>query len=227
LKLCASKLVSSFLAELLAWVGSSIATSPYCRSSTCSACAPKSSRVQARRDASVRRDHPCRSKRGNIEAAIERLPRFAPRMEVVFVEGSFDRLHVSGMSQGAKSLRRLLGHQGAQANRQGQGRRRVQGFDAAIGDILMILDADLTVPPEALPKSYAAITTDGARSSTGPVLYIQWSTKPCAPQFYRQWAVRRRIQLSDQLALHRYSVRHQGIDRYGLSKDRCAAILFR
>ena len=33
-----------------------------------------------------------------------------------------------------------------------------KGFDAAIGDVLMILDADLTVPPKALPKFYAAIT---------------------------------------------------------------------
>ena len=31
------------------------------------------------------------------------------------------------------------------------------GFDAAQGDVLMILDADLTVPPEDLPKFYRAI----------------------------------------------------------------------
>ena len=33
------------------------------------------------------------------------------------------------------------------------------GFEKATGDILMILDADLTVPPEDLPRFYEAITT--------------------------------------------------------------------
>jgi glycosyltransferase involved in cell wall biosynthesis len=33
------------------------------------------------------------------------------------------------------------------------------GFDAARGDILMILDGDLTVPPESLPRFYQAIAT--------------------------------------------------------------------
>jgi cellulose synthase/poly-beta-1,6-N-acetylglucosamine synthase-like glycosyltransferase len=31
------------------------------------------------------------------------------------------------------------------------------GFDAASGDVLMILDADLTMPPEQLPKFWEAI----------------------------------------------------------------------
>ena len=31
------------------------------------------------------------------------------------------------------------------------------GFDIAIDDILIILDSDLTVPPEILPKFYDAI----------------------------------------------------------------------
>ena len=33
------------------------------------------------------------------------------------------------------------------------------GFEKATGDILMILDADLTVPPEDLPKFYRALVT--------------------------------------------------------------------
>jgi len=34
-----------------------------------------------------------------------------------------------------------------------------KGFAAATGDVLMILDADLTVPPEELPKFYNALIT--------------------------------------------------------------------
>jgi glycosyltransferase involved in cell wall biosynthesis len=34
-----------------------------------------------------------------------------------------------------------------------------KGFDLARGQVLMILDADLTVPPEDLPKFYEAVTS--------------------------------------------------------------------
>ena len=42
----------------------------------------------------------------------------------------------------------------------GKGDAVRKGFEAARGDILMILDADLTVPPEDLPKFYRAIAED-------------------------------------------------------------------
>jgi glycosyltransferase involved in cell wall biosynthesis len=45
-----------------------------------------------------------------------------------------------------------------QQDGKGKGDAVRKGFDAAKGDILMILDADLTVPPEDLPKFYDAIT---------------------------------------------------------------------
>ena len=43
---------------------------------------------------------------------------------------------------------------------EGKGDAVRKGFAAARGDILMILDADLTVPPEDLPKFYRALTED-------------------------------------------------------------------
>ena len=39
----------------------------------------------------------------------------------------------------------------------GKGDAVRKGFNAATGEVLMILDADLTVPPEDLPKFYKAI----------------------------------------------------------------------
>ena len=39
----------------------------------------------------------------------------------------------------------------------GKGNAVREGFDKASGDVLMILDADLTTPPEDLPKFYNAI----------------------------------------------------------------------
>ena len=43
---------------------------------------------------------------------------------------------------------------------QGKGDAVRKGFVHATGDIFMILDADLTVPPESLPKFYNAIASD-------------------------------------------------------------------
>ncbi len=41
----------------------------------------------------------------------------------------------------------------------GKGDAVRQGFEVACGDILMILDADLTVPPETLPRFYNALVS--------------------------------------------------------------------
>jgi glycosyltransferase involved in cell wall biosynthesis len=41
------------------------------------------------------------------------------------------------------------------------------GFAAATGDILMILDADLTMPPEELPKFYEVIASGRAEFANG------------------------------------------------------------
>ena len=41
------------------------------------------------------------------------------------------------------------------------------GFDAATGDILMILDADISVPPEELPRFYEALTTGSCEFANG------------------------------------------------------------
>lgn len=117
----------------------------------------RSRRTQAPRDASVSVIIPCRNERGNIEPAIERLPRFASRMEVVFVEGHSsdgtyeECLRVRDLYAGSWDIK-VFKQPG-----KGKGDAVRKGFDVAIGDILMILDADLTVPPEALPKFYAAI----------------------------------------------------------------------
>lgn len=101
---------------------------------------------------------PARNERGNIEPAIRRLPRFAPDMEVIFVEGhSRDgtyeemlRVQAAYPEWDIKVLRQ---------DEKGKADAVWKGFDAARGDVLMILDADLTMPPEALPKFWNAIAS--------------------------------------------------------------------
>lgn len=99
---------------------------------------------------------PARNERGNIAAALQRMPHFAPDMEIIFVEGhSHD-----GTFEECERVREAAPEWNVTVLRQpgeGKGDAVRTGFTAARGDILMILDADLTMPPEALPKFYEAL----------------------------------------------------------------------
>jgi 2-polyprenyl-3-methyl-5-hydroxy-6-metoxy-1,4-benzoquinol methylase len=101
---------------------------------------------------------PCRNEKGNIEAAMARLPSFGRRQEVIFVDGHStdgtpDEIQ-RVMAQHPEKDITLLVQDG-----KGKGDAVRKGFAHATGDILMILDADLTVPPEDLPKFYEAIAS--------------------------------------------------------------------
>ena len=99
---------------------------------------------------------PARNERGNIEPAIRRMPHFADALEIIFVEGhssddtwsEIERVVKANPQLDIKAL-----HQPGK----GKADAVYTGFDIAKGDVLMILDADLTVPPEQLPKFWQAI----------------------------------------------------------------------
>ena len=101
---------------------------------------------------------PCRNEKGNIEAAITRLPRFGLRQEIIFVDGHSTDGTVEEiqrvMRQWPQYDLKLFIQDG-----KGKGDAVRKGFTHATGDILMILDADLTMPPEDLPKFYDAIAS--------------------------------------------------------------------
>jgi len=99
---------------------------------------------------------PCKNESGNIEPAVTRLPRFAKDMEIIFVEGGSQ----DGTYEEAERVRDKYADYDIKVIKQpGKGKADAvwHAFDRARGDILMILDADLTVPPETLPKFYRAI----------------------------------------------------------------------
>lgn len=101
---------------------------------------------------------PCRNERGNVEQAILRLPPIAPRMEILFVEGHSK----DGTYEECLRVQAAYPHLDIKVMKQpgkGKGDAVRAGFAAATGDVLMILDADLTMPPEELPKFYAAISS--------------------------------------------------------------------
>jgi SAM-dependent methyltransferase len=100
---------------------------------------------------------PARNERGNIEPAVLRTPPLGVHTEIVFVEGNSN----DGTADEIKRVIAAYPQHDIKLVPQGDGRGKGdavhKGFAAASGDILMILDADLTVAPEELPKFYNAL----------------------------------------------------------------------
>lgn len=101
---------------------------------------------------------PARNEEGNIERIFKSLPELGYWNEVIFVEGnSRDKTYgtiqqcIEMYPQQHASLLRQTGT--------GKGDAVRLGFEKACGDILMILDADLTVPPQYLHRFYKAIVS--------------------------------------------------------------------
>lgn len=109
---------------------------------------------------------PCRNEKGNIRNAIERIPSFGKHQEILFVDGH----SADGTQDEIKRLIPLYPDKDIKMLIQsgsGKGNAVREGFQEARGDVLMILDADLTVPPEDLPKFYRAIATGKAEMLNG------------------------------------------------------------
>jgi hypothetical protein len=109
---------------------------------------------------------PARNEAGNIEAAIRRLPDLGPDPEVIFVEGgSRDNTwdEILRVQKANPHIRILALKQSGK----GKGDAVRVGFQEATGDILMILDADLTMPPEDLPKFRDALVSGRAEFANG------------------------------------------------------------
>ncbi len=101
---------------------------------------------------------PARNESGNIEAAIQRTPQMGKFTELIFVEGNSTDDTWGAIQQMAEKYKDSHQIKIMQQEGKGKGDAVRKGYAAAEGDILMILDADLTVPPEDLPKFYNAIT---------------------------------------------------------------------
>ena len=109
---------------------------------------------------------PARDEAGNIEAAVRRTPSMGNGTELIFVEGHSQ----DGTWEEIQRVVRAFPEKKITCLRQpgiGKGDAVRAGFAAATGDVLMILDADLTMPPEELPKFYEVIATGHAELANG------------------------------------------------------------
>ncbi len=124
---------------------------------------------------------PCRNEKGNIRAAVERTPDMGSHTEILFVDGNSNDGTVEEIEAVIEEYRgkrdvKLL-HQVPPGSEDGAGHGKMlklgkgdavrKGFAAAEGEILMILDADLTVQPEELPMFYQAIVNNRGRFING------------------------------------------------------------
>lgn len=102
---------------------------------------------------------PARNEAGNIEEAILRMPQFGSRQEIIFVEGNSTDDTWPRIQQIQEKYRETHDIKIAQQDGEGKGDAVRKGYAMATGDVLMILDADLTVPPEDLPEFYDALVS--------------------------------------------------------------------
>jgi ubiquinone/menaquinone biosynthesis C-methylase UbiE len=111
---------------------------------------------KAERKPSVTVVVPARNEAGNIEDVFRRVPEMGGGTEILFVEGhSKDGTYETierAMTKYPERHCKLLRQSGV-----GKGDAVRLGFERAAGDVLMILDADLTVPPEDLPRFFEAL----------------------------------------------------------------------
>ncbi len=130
---------------------------------------------------------PCRNERGNIEPAVRHMSPFCDDLEIIFVEG-----HSSdGTYEEALRVRDAHPQRDIKVLRQdgtGKGDAVRKGFDAARGEVLMILDADLTVDPQDLPKFYRAIAAGKGEFINGSRFVYPMEGE--AMRFLNYWANR-------------------------------------
>ena len=102
---------------------------------------------------------PARNESGNIERAIKETPKLGSHTEIIFVEGNSTDDTWEEVQRIEKKYRDSHDIKITQQPGKGKYDAVKHGYAMASGDIMMILDGDLTVPPEDLTKFYDALTS--------------------------------------------------------------------
>lgn len=109
---------------------------------------------------------PCRNEAGHVNYLAERLPDLGASTEVLWVEGNSTDDTVGEVK---KVIARRPGENWQLLHQPGVGKGDAvrYAFSRATGDILVILDADITVQPEDLPKFIDLLTSNKAEFVNG------------------------------------------------------------
>jgi len=99
---------------------------------------------------------PARNERGNIENALKRMPDLGAQLEVIFVEGHSSDGTWEEIQRVMSQYNGPIKLQAFQQTGKGKNDAVRLGFKHARNDLLTILDADLTMPPELLGRFYDA-----------------------------------------------------------------------
>lgn len=129
---------------------------------------------------------PARNEAGNIRGAIERLPQLGSHTEVIFVEGHSQDETWAEIQRVVQEGHPRFTLKAFQQSGKGKADAVRLGFAQATGDVLMILDADLTVQPEDLPHFYQVIASDRGEFINGSRLVYPRSGK--AMPWLNNWA---------------------------------------
>jgi glycosyltransferase involved in cell wall biosynthesis len=109
---------------------------------------------------------PCRNEAGHIRNLASRLPQLGPQSEFLFVEG-----HSSDDTEG--EIRRVIAENPERPFRffkqpgRGKGDAVRTGFAHARGEVVLILDSDMGVAPEDVPKFVEALASGKAEMVNG------------------------------------------------------------
>jgi hypothetical protein len=143
----------------------------------------------AHRPATVSVVVPARNEEGNIPAILARTPEMGEWTELIFIEGnSTDQTWkaIQKLKEDHPDRRIKIGQQPGR----GKGDAVRMGYALAEGEILMILDADMTVPPEDLPKFYHAVAEGSCEFANGSRLVYPMEKRAmqflnlCANKFF-------------------------------------------
>ena len=113
---------------------------------------------------------PCRNEKGNIRNALNRLPKFTKDIEIIFVEGhSKDGTwqEVQEVIVDKAFIKKGFKMLAIQQKGIGKADAVFEAFSMATKDVLIILDGDLTVPPEDIPKFWKKISQGDAEYING------------------------------------------------------------
>ena len=120
---------------------------------------------------------PCKDEKGNVRSAVERMPQLGRETEIIFcddksTDGTADEVRLMQAEFPHKNIRLVEGPAISKS------RNVWTGFASATGDILMILDADLTVMPEELPRFVEAIASGKGEFINGSRMVYPMQARP-------------------------------------------------